>query len=185
MVRNGMTDPNPTRERLLDAARHAFWTRGYSNVALREIAGCAAVDVALIARYFGDKQGLFEATLDLAFDLSGFPEADADALVDRIVDIFVSTPRDCETPSIVRMILTNAHDPHVGALVRARHAEVLQAYLDRIIGNSERAALFMSVCLGLSVAEKSLKLDGIAPPGSPVYEAQLRHMLQAALTFTP
>ena len=41
-----------------------FWSKGYSNVSVREISNAAGVDVALIARYFGSKRGLFEATLE-------------------------------------------------------------------------------------------------------------------------
>ena len=41
-----------SRETLLVSAKALFWTRGYSNVSVREIAPEAGVDVALINRYF-------------------------------------------------------------------------------------------------------------------------------------
>lgn len=178
-----MTEANSTRDRLLAVAQREFWTRGYSNVSLREIARAVGVDVALASRYFGSKMGLFEATLDRAFDAVRLPDDSAEALVDHVVEIFVTTPRDGEAPSVVRMILMNAHDRDVGALVRARHADGLQAQLEQVIGDRARAALFMAVCLGIGVAEKSLRLTGIAPVGTPAYEAQLRHLLAAALDY--
>ena len=178
-----MAAGSSTKVRLLHHARRLFWSRGYSNVSLRQIAGAAGVDVALISRHFGGKLGLFEATLERAFRYSGLPQTDTDALVDAIVRIFVEAPRDSDDPSIVRMILMNAHDPEVGGMVRARHRDILQSYLDQMIGDKERAALFMAVLLGISVAEKSLRLDGIASPETSAYESQLRYLMDAALAY--
>ena len=88
-----MGNAETTREKLLDAAREAMWRRGYANVGLREIARAAGVDVALISRYFGGKQGLFEATLEGAFDLEGLfddPQADPVEVIARAISVPVS-----------------------------------------------------------------------------------------------
>ena len=55
-----------TQERLLACARRRFLQESYDNVGLREIAGDAGVDVALIARYFGSKEELQLATIETA-----------------------------------------------------------------------------------------------------------------------
>ncbi|MFC6583415.1 hypothetical protein [Sulfitobacter aestuariivivens] len=83
---------------------------------------------------------------------------------------------------MMRMIAMNAHDDDVGDLVRAAQAEQLQQPLATLLGSSERAALFMAAALGLSVAEKSLHLEGITV-ASPHYESQVRHLLETALTY--
>jgi AcrR family transcriptional regulator len=172
-----------TRERLLTEARRLLWARGYSNVSLREIAQGAGVDVALISRYFGSKLGLFEATIKNAFDP---PEAaDIADMVEIIVNVFVYAPRDGEVPSVIQLMQMNATDPEVGEIVRRAQARDMQGTLDALIGDSARAALFMAVLLGYSAAEKSLKLDGIAQHNSPEYEAQLRHLLNSALSYQP
>ena len=177
-------DPDlTTKERLQRAAKAAFWARGYSNVGLREIARAAGADVALIKRYFGDKLGLFSATLDRAFDTSALPQTNGADLVEAVVHLFSIASRDPNDPSIIRLILMNAHDAEVGALVRAAHGQQMQSYLERVIGDPNRAALFMSVILGASVAEKSLRLQAMAPLGSSGYAAELRYMLQAALAY--
>lgn len=59
----GMGDIN--KRRLLDAAREQFSSKGFRSVTLRSIAAQAGVDVALIARHFGSKDGLFAATVEL------------------------------------------------------------------------------------------------------------------------
>src|SRR3712207_3854444 len=48
-----------TREKLLASARRRFMEESYETVSLREIAGDAGVDVALVGRYFGSKEELF------------------------------------------------------------------------------------------------------------------------------
>ncbi|MGB3245829.1 MAG: helix-turn-helix domain-containing protein [Sulfitobacter sp.] len=178
-----MKKADATRERLLTHARRLMWARGYGAVSLREVAQAAGVDVALVSRYFGSKKGLFEATLQDAFAEETLHDMTPDDLVFAVVQIFVSAPRGGADPSSMRMIVMNADDEEVGDLVRAAQAEQLQTPLTQMLGSPARAALFMAACLGLSVAEKSLHLDGIAPVGSDTYEAQVRQMLEAALAF--
>ena len=172
-----------SKDRLQRAAKSAFWARGYSNVALREIAKNAGVDVALIKRHFGDKLGLFAATLEGAFETSQFPQTDGADLIEAVVHLFSTGSRNANDPSPIRLILMNAHDVEVGEMVRAAHSAQMQSYLERVIGDPTRAALFMAVILGASVAEKSLRLQAMAPLGSAEYAAELRYMLQAALAY--
>lgn len=178
-----MTKAEATRENLLTHARALLWRHGYSNVSLRQIAKAAGVDVALVSRYFGGKRGLFEATLEGAFDT---PQAKGpDALVDMVVALFVSHPRDAPGPTMLHLMQTNAQDEEVGALVRDAQQSGLQTMIETAVGTPQRAALFMAVVMGISIAEKTLHLRGIAPHDSAEYEAQLRHLLNAALDFGP
>jgi AcrR family transcriptional regulator len=52
-----------TQGRILDAAEELFATRGVDAVTLRDIAGLAAVDTALLHYYFDDKEGLLDSVL--------------------------------------------------------------------------------------------------------------------------
>ncbi|HEX4364824.1 MAG TPA: TetR family transcriptional regulator [Solirubrobacteraceae bacterium] len=56
-------DAQASRQALLDAADALFDERGYDAATIREIGDRAGVDAALIARYFGGKEGLYLATL--------------------------------------------------------------------------------------------------------------------------
>lgn len=177
----GMDPHLTTQEKLLHAARAAFWSWGYSNVSVRQIAKVAEVDVALISRYFGGKLGLFQATLAGAFDF-GPVAASPEALIDQFVTLFAQAPRGKGAEvSALRMVLTNAHDEAVGALVRQEFDRVYQSHIIAVIGAPRPAALFVAAVMGISVAEKTLKLQGIDEPTSSGYADQLRHMLRAAL----
>ncbi|MDF1856732.1 TetR/AcrR family transcriptional regulator [Pseudooceanicola sp.] len=171
-----------TGEKLLQQARLQFWTRGYSNVSVRSISAAAGVDVALIARHFGSKLGLFTASLDHGYDALSLP-ADPAQLEEYVIALFSQTPRGAAAPSLIQMITSNAHDETVGPMVRDLHRTRLQEPLERLIGRADRAALFMAALIGFAVTEKTLHLAAIARPGSPAYETQLRQLIRAALRF--
>ncbi|MGQ4388291.1 TetR/AcrR family transcriptional regulator [Streptomyces sp. SAS_270] len=56
-----------TRDRILDAAREEFAERGYDKTSIRGIAKAAGVDSALVHHYFGTKEQVFEAAIEVAF----------------------------------------------------------------------------------------------------------------------
>ncbi len=56
-------DSAATRAAILEAAKTQFARLGYDSAPLRDIAAGAGVDVALIKRYFGGKEGLFTEAL--------------------------------------------------------------------------------------------------------------------------
>jgi AcrR family transcriptional regulator len=68
---------------LLDAARTLFAQRGYDRTTLRQVAEQAGVDAALVARYFGGKEGLYLAV----FSSERLPEPSGDArdLAERLL----------------------------------------------------------------------------------------------------
>lgn len=178
-----MNKVETTRDLLLTHGRRLFWTKGYSNVSVREIAGAANVDVALIARYFGSKRGLFEATLDTLETLDCTAFETPEALVDTLVDLFARAPRDGTGVSPISLMVNNAGDEDVGPLVIDAQRRKWQDPLEKVIGDRERAALFVAAMLGFSLAEKSLHLEAIGTPGSPDYAAQFRHILTSALRY--
>jgi len=53
-----------TRAAILNAARERFACESYDDVGMRDIAGDVGVDAALVSRYFGSKEELFEVVLN-------------------------------------------------------------------------------------------------------------------------
>ena len=60
-----------TRDAILRAARAEFSRRGYKGATLRAIASAAEVDPALIRHFFGGKEGLFTAAMEMPIDALG------------------------------------------------------------------------------------------------------------------
>ena len=54
-----------TRAAILEAARELFATEGYERATVRDIAAKAAIDPALVIRYFGSKEALFVRAADI------------------------------------------------------------------------------------------------------------------------
>jgi AcrR family transcriptional regulator len=61
--KHGNATPDPTREKLLEAAGPIFADRGYQATTIREICAGAGANVAAINYHFGDKLGLYTEVL--------------------------------------------------------------------------------------------------------------------------
>ncbi len=177
-----MSKADDTRARLLDAARAAFWQRGYANVGLRDIAASAGVDVALVSRYFGGKQALFAATLDGAFH---WPELISAADPPAVVVAKYTDPAQATAHVLlIRMIAANIADPEVGHLVRAaQQAQFYEPMLAKLGGPkmAARLAMFVAVMIGADMTREVIGLPGLSDASNADYARQLRHMLDAAL----
>ena len=66
-ARRRKRDAEATRAAILDAAKEQFARLGYEGANLRDIAGAAGSDVALVKRYFGGKEALFLEALKASF----------------------------------------------------------------------------------------------------------------------
>ncbi|HOI10478.1 MAG TPA: TetR family transcriptional regulator, partial [Myxococcota bacterium] len=60
-------DNEPTRERLIAAARELFLARGFAATSTRAIAAQAGCNLSLIKYYFGSKEGLLREMLRVQY----------------------------------------------------------------------------------------------------------------------
>jgi AcrR family transcriptional regulator len=89
-----------TKAAILAAARERFATAGFARTSVRAIAADAGVDPALVHHYFGTKDDLFLAALELPVDprkvllpaLAGGP----DGAAERMLGVFLSVWDDPE-----------------------------------------------------------------------------------------
>jgi AcrR family transcriptional regulator len=79
-------DSQATRMALLSAAQRRFSVLGYERTTTRDVAEAAGVNPALINRYFGGKDGLFEAVLAAAPELLAESAPLRGDLTDRFLD---------------------------------------------------------------------------------------------------
>src|SRR5688572_27939290 len=112
MKRGRRPGPSTTRLAILDAARERFSAQGYDRVRMRDVAGDAGVDVALITYHFGSKDGLFAAALEMPLPMAALM---ADVLEHGEIDDFGER--------FLRRVLEVWDDEHTGgalvALVRS------------------------------------------------------------------
>lgn len=83
--RRPRTESADTRDRILTVAREEFSERGYEKTSVRGIAKAAGVDSALVHHYFGTKEQVFEAAIEVAFAPAlNAPEAIAEGPMDGV-----------------------------------------------------------------------------------------------------
>ncbi len=80
----------PTRDRILEAARAVFARQGYDNATIRAIAAAANINPAMVMRYYGSKERLFATAMEFKpvapEQFAGVPLAHlGEAIVERIV----------------------------------------------------------------------------------------------------
>ncbi|NIY67234.1 TetR/AcrR family transcriptional regulator [Streptomyces malaysiensis] len=75
-ARTSASEGPAARDRILAAARGEFAERGYDKTSIRGIAKAAEVDPALVHHYFGTKEQVFEAAIELILaPAMGTPDA--------------------------------------------------------------------------------------------------------------
>lgn len=160
-------DAAATREAILTAAHDRFLKDSYESVGLRDIAGDAGVDVALVSRYFGGKEGLFRAVLthekrpdtfngpqhidDLPHFLANLIEADPDDDRMKRMEMFV-------------IMLRSASSPQAGAVIRELiHRDVLDPMAKLIAGPEAemRANMLLAVLMGIGILRTVMQVDGM------------------------
>lgn len=97
-----------TRAAILTAARERFAADGYERATIRAIAADAAIDPAMVMRYFGNKEKLFAAAAEFDLrlpDLSGLPTDEVGA---ALTNHFLDRWEDDESlKALLRASVTN------------------------------------------------------------------------------
>ena len=159
-----------TREAILRAARESFGASGYAGTTIRGVAREAGVDPALVHRFYGSKESLFAATLDLPADPSVILPAllgeGLDGLGERVVRTFLTlwdgTPGQGPMLALIR---SAAADESAAALLRDFLTRVAMGPLAKAAGGDSpelRATLVASQMLGLAVSRYVLRLEPLA-----------------------
>jgi AcrR family transcriptional regulator len=161
--------PNRTREALLAAARTQFAERGYAATTVRSVAAAAGVNAALIYHYFGTKERLYVAALDLPFNpvdvvTQQLAVGPRDQFAERLVRSFVGAWRDPVTGRALQAVLRRAAaEPTSAGLVRNLAEGVLLPRASAALGVPPlKLAAAMSHLVGLALAATILRIDPLA-----------------------
>ena len=158
-----------TRAAILKAAQELFAGQGYERTTVRDIAARAAIDPAMVMRYFGSKELLFAAATTLKID-RGY---------------LARVPKSKIGEAIIRDGLDRWDDPHWGAnviaMVRtsmsnlAAREKFNNGYLESLASlqsallehhgiklPKETVALIATQALGVLIARYILRLEPVA-----------------------
>lgn len=176
-----------TREAILEAARQRFLLESYDNVGLRDIAGDAGVDVALVSRYFGGKEKLFEEVLGKCeVDLVPAEIRAADLPV-FLTRLFMDQDQAERRQHIEQLliVLRSASSPSAGRIVRdTLGKDLLGPLAERLTGDDAetRANLAMGVLMGATIIRTIMSAGPMCNDKCTVIEERLVRLFQAALS---
>ncbi|MEU3691220.1 TetR family transcriptional regulator [Streptomyces narbonensis] len=201
-----MTDPAPrrrgrpsrteedsgpgARERILEAARAQFAERGYDKASVRGIAKAAGVDPALVHHYFGTKDEVFAAAIEVSFEpalvvpaiLGGPREAIGERLARFFIGVWENPVSRAPLLAIVRSALTHE------AAAKVLRTFVLRRLLERIAAEldvpepSFRAELAASHMIGIVILRYVIQVEPLASADPEEIVAQVAPTLQRYLT---
>jgi AcrR family transcriptional regulator len=168
--RGPRADRPDLREAILRAARERFGEVGFAGASLRSIAALADVDVSLIPYYFGNKSGLYAATLELQLDprakLAAVFAGGLEGVGERLARTILQLLDDETTRPIFLSVIRSAVTE--GAAREAVHILVedviIAAYVEHLdVPNArERATLAATQILGLAMARHVVPIEPLA-----------------------
>jgi AcrR family transcriptional regulator len=163
-----------TQSEIVDAARGLFATHGYAGTSIRAVATAAGVDPALVHHYFGTKEGLFRAALEVPVDvdsllnrvLTGERDAAPVRLAETFLDVWDSPETGPAMLAFLRRVLADATATDLVrqfavATVMKRAAAGLLADVEPADAQA-RVSMVFSQLLGVVVARRVLRIEPLA-----------------------
>ena len=160
-----------TRAAILQAAQELFATQGYERTTVRDVAARAAIDPAMVMRYFGSKEGLFAAAAEFDLHLPDLTRVPRESLGGVLVGHFIDRWEADDTfMALLRAAATNAAAAErVGAVLSGQVVPAIAAISPDPATTQARAALLVSQFLGLALCRYVLRL----PPMVALTRAQI------------
>jgi AcrR family transcriptional regulator len=179
-----------TREAILDAARRVFAEQGYQQATIRDVARLAGVDPALVHHYFGRKQELFVAAVQLPVNpveqLMAVLAQDPDQAGERMVELFLSIwDHAADQSPLLALVRSAVGDEHAAAMLREFIAEEVLGQIAHRLGSPDaqlRATLVGSQIIGLAMARYIVKVEPLASAPAAQVVAAIGPTLQRYLT---
>ncbi|MFF7351565.1 TetR family transcriptional regulator [Streptomyces filipinensis] len=149
-----------TRGAILAAARERFAADGYDRATIRAIAKDARIDPSMVMRYYGSKEGLFAAAVELDLrlpDLARVPRDEAgQALVAHFLGLWEENE---ELTAVLRVGATNqAGAERMQSIFRDQLLPVARQVCPDPEQAPARAALCAAQLLGLALTRYVLRL---------------------------
>jgi AcrR family transcriptional regulator len=150
-----------TRAAILTAARERFGADGYERATIRAIAADAAIDPAMVMRYFGNKEKLFAAAAEFDLRLPDFSVVPREQLGEAVMRHFLTRWEGDDTlRALLRAAMTNeAAAERMRQLFAAQLAPTLRELA--VDAPTVRAGLVASQTLGLALCRYILAVGPI------------------------
>ncbi|HET8591690.1 MAG TPA: TetR family transcriptional regulator [Nakamurella sp.] len=190
--RTGRRPGNPdTRETILQAARATFAASGFTGATIRGIAARAGVDPALVHHYFGTKENLLLATVQVPVNprevVDTVTAGPVQTLGTRLAGMVLGVWASPAGTALAAAMRSAIDDP---AIARTIREFLLSQVIGRVLRHvgcppqelDLRAALLASQMLGVIMGRHILKLEPLASQPIEALVPQVGATLQRYLT---
>ncbi|MGC5565233.1 TetR family transcriptional regulator [Streptomyces sp. FR-108] len=189
--RTDAQDAPAARDRILAAAREEFAERGFEKTSMRAIAKAAGVDSALVHHYFGTKEQVFEASIEVAFGpLLSAPgsigEGPLDGVGERLARFFFGVWENPATRKALLAIVRSAvnNETAAGVFRRLISAQLLRRVaLQLDLPDAElRAELAAAQLVGIAMLRYVIKVEPLTSATPEQIIARVSPVIQSHLT---
>ena len=178
-----------TRAAILDAARRRFAVDGFQKATIRAIAADADIDPSMVMRYYGNKDGLFAAAVDVDLGLATVDDIEpgrlGETLMRHALTIWEKPPASEILLTLLRSSITD--DRAIAKLQQIFAGQVMPAVLR--FGDPgdapRRAGLLATQVLGVALTRYVLKLPPVVALTPDELVANIGPTIQRYLTSQP
>ncbi|MFG2430249.1 TetR family transcriptional regulator [Streptomyces sp. NPDC048590] len=177
------------RTRILEAARTEFARRGYDKTSVRSIARAADVDAALVHHYFGTKDEVFGAAIEVSFEpalvLPAILDGPEEDMGERLARFFIGVWENPASRAPLLAVLRSALTHEAAAKVL--RGFVLSRLLERVAAELDvpdptfRAELAASHMIGIAVLRYVVRAEPLASADPEKIVAMVAPTLQRYL----
>ena len=178
-----------TRAAILASAREQFAAQGFAGTTIRGVAAGAGVDAALVHHYYGSKDDLFLAALDVPVDprelLAPMVAQGADGAAERMLRVFLGVWDDPELRLPLLGVIRAALEPAGHHLIRDGFLTVVLTPIGQALGLDEperRMSLVASQVIGLILVRYVIELEPVASMPADLVVATYAPTIQRYLT---
>lgn len=180
-----------TRGQILGAARESFAGKGFTGTTIRGVAAAAGVDPALVHHYFGTKDDLLLAALDLPADprqvIPSVFRAGLDGAGERLLRVFLSVwdSPEARLPLVAMVRAAVAGEQKGNLLAEGMLRMIFQPLRDVLPGPDvdRRAQVVASQLIGLVVTRYVLVLEPLASMPADEVVAWIAPTIQRYVTM--
>jgi AcrR family transcriptional regulator len=178
-----------TRTEILASARALFADRGFGGTTIRAVAAEAGVDPSLVHHFFGSKDDLFMAALELPVDprvlLAPVVAAGAEGAGARLLETFLGVWDDPENQLTFLGLFRSVLEPDGGRLLSQGFVPVVLGPVGEALGLDRpevRMPLVASQMIGLIMCRYVLRLEPLASMEPTLLVATYAPTIQRYLT---
>ena len=176
-----------TRTAILTAARHMLASRGYEATTIRAVAAAAGIDPSMVMRYYGNKEGLFAAAVDVDLYLPDPSTLPRDNIGSLLAHHVVARWEGALSDEFITLLLRSAGTNSAAAeQFRLIFERQLLKFVNGLVGDGpearRRAAMVSSQVLGVAYCRYILELPAVTELTGETLADTLGPVLQHYLT---